>query len=120
MVECKSIVRKVNLKLSIMSQVKGLSRQCLDVLYKLHVRSSIDYAIVVFGPSLNVQQLRKLDSLNYRAARLVTGALKFTNSVKLLNGRVPPKELNTYLYVFSIKLLINKPHCVYKIVCHLF
>ena len=83
--QIESIVRKVNLKLSIMSQVKGLSRQCLDVLYKLHVRSSIDYAIVVFGPSLNVQQLRKLDSLNYRAARLVTGALKFTNSVKLLN-----------------------------------
>ena len=83
--QIQSIVSKVNLKLSIMSQVKGLSRQCLDILYKLHVRSSIDYAIVVFGPSLNAQQLRKLDSLNYRAARLVTGALKFTNSVKLLN-----------------------------------
>ena len=38
-----SIVKKVNLKLSIINSVKGLSRQCLDVLYKLHVRSSIDY-----------------------------------------------------------------------------
>ena len=83
--QIESIVRKVNLKLSIMFQVKGLSRQCLDILYKLHVRSSIDYAIVVFGPSLNAMQLKKLDSLNYRAARLVTGALKFTNSEKLLN-----------------------------------
>ena len=50
--QIESIVQKVNLKLSIMWQVNGLSRQCLDVLYKLHIRSSIDYAITVFGPSL--------------------------------------------------------------------
>ena len=81
----ESIVKKVNLKLSIMWSVKGLSRQCLDILYKLHVRSSIDYAISVFGPSLNNSQIKTLDNLNYRAARLVTGAQKFTNSEKLLN-----------------------------------
>ena len=81
----ESIVKKVNLKLSIMWQVKELSRQCLDVLYKLHVRSSIDYAITVFGPSLNASQLKILDNLNYRAARLVTGAQKYTSSEKLLN-----------------------------------
>ena len=81
----ESIVKKVNLKLSIMWQVKELSRQCLDVLYKLHVRSSIDYAITVFGPSLNASQIKILDNLNYRAARLVTGAQKYTSSEKLLN-----------------------------------
>ena len=81
----ESIVKKVNLKLSIMWQVKELSRQCLDVLYKLHVRSSIDYAITVFGPSLNASQVKILDNLNYRAARLVTGAQKYTSSEKLLN-----------------------------------
>ena len=68
-----------------MYQVKGLSRQCLDSLYKLNIRSSIDHAIVVFGPSLTAQQLRKLDSLNYRAARIVSGCLRYTNSEKLLN-----------------------------------
>ena len=80
-----SIVQKVNLKLSILWQVNGLSRQCLDVLYKLHIRSSIDYAITVFGPSLNAMQIKKLDNLNYRAARIVTGAQKSTSSEKLLN-----------------------------------
>ena len=68
-----------------MWQVNGLSRQCLDVLYKLHIRSSIDYAITVFGPSLNAMQIKKLDNLNYRAARIVTGAQKSTSSAKLLN-----------------------------------
>ena len=83
--QIESIVKKVNLKLSIMWQVNGLSRQCLDVLYKLHVRSSIDYAITVFGPSLNAMQIKKLDSLNYRAARIVTGAQKSTSCDKLFN-----------------------------------
>ena len=81
----ESIVKKVNLKLSILWKVKELSRQCLDVLYKLNIRSSIDYAITVFGPSLNNSQIKTLDNLNYRAARLVTGAQKYTSSEKLLN-----------------------------------
>ena len=56
-----------------------------DILFKLHVRSSIDYAITVFGPSLNDSQIKTLDNLTYRAARLVTGAQKYTSSEKLLN-----------------------------------
>ena len=74
-----NITKKVNLKLSILWQVNGLSRHCLDVLCKLHVRSSIDYAITVFGPCLNLMQIKKLDTLLYRAAKIVTGAQKFTS-----------------------------------------
>ena len=78
-----NITKKVNLKLSIMWQVKELSRHCLDVLCKLHVRSSIDYAITVFGPCLSLIQIKKLDNLLYRAAKIVTGAQKFTNQDSL-------------------------------------
>ena len=81
--QIENIIKKVNLKLSILWQVKGLSRQCLDVLYKLHIRSSIDYGISVFGPSLNNKQIEKLDNLQYRAAKIVTGALKFTSKENL-------------------------------------
>ena len=78
-----NITKKVNLKLSILWQVKGLSRHCLDVLCKLHVRSSIDYAITAFGPCLNLMQIKKLDTLLYRAAKIVTGAQKFTSKHNL-------------------------------------
>ena len=78
-----NITRKVNLKLSILWQVNGLSRHCLDVLTKMHVRASIDYAITVFGPSLNLMQIKKLDTLLYRAAKIVTGAQKFTSKDNL-------------------------------------
>ena len=77
------ITKKVNLKLSIIWQVKELSRHCLDVLCKLHVSASIDYCLTVFGPCLNLMQIRKLDNLKYRAAKIVTGAQKFTSQDNL-------------------------------------
>ena len=80
-----NITRKVNFKLSILWQVNGLSRHCLDVLTKMHVRASIDYAITVFGPSLNLMQIKKLDTLLYRAAKIVTGTEQITSKDNLLS-----------------------------------
>ena len=80
----KEIIRKANYKLSYMWSVKGLSRQTLDTLYKLHIRSIIDYCFQVFGPGLTTEQIKKLDQLQYRAAVIVTGALKSTSREKLL------------------------------------
>ena len=77
--------------------VKELSRHCLDVICKLHIRSSIDYCITVFGPSLNQLQIQKLDTLLYRAAKIVTGAQKFTSKSASLwskGGKTPIKELS--------------------------
>ena len=39
---------KANCKLSVLRSVKLLNRQTLDVLYKLTVRSVIDYALPVY------------------------------------------------------------------------
>ena len=79
------ITRKINLKLSLILKVKQLSRQCLDILCKLHIRSTIDYCITVFGPCLNQTQIKKLDSLLYRCGRVVTGALKYTSTNNLFD-----------------------------------
>ena len=78
-----SIIKQVNLKLSMIFNVRQLSRRTLDVMYKMHVRSCIDYCIQVFGPSLNSTQIDKLDKLQYRAARITTKAMKFTSKQKI-------------------------------------
>ena len=78
-----SIIKQVNLKLSMIYNVRQLSRRTLDVMYKMHVRSCIDYCIQVFGPSLNSTQIDKLDKLQYRAARITTKAMKFTSKQKI-------------------------------------
>ncbi len=81
--QLKKIIKNVNCKLSIIWKIKQLSRRTLDVMYKLHIRSTIDYCIQVFGPCLTNPQILLLDSLQYRAARIVTGALKSTSKVRL-------------------------------------
>ena len=73
--QVSSNVMKENPKLSIPNSVKGLYGS---------VRSSIDYGNLVVGRSLNQAQLKNLDNLNYRAAKLVTGALKYASNEKLL------------------------------------
>ena len=60
-----------------------MSRQTLDVLYKLTVRSVIDYALPVYCNTLNQTELSRLENLQYRAAKLVTGTYQFTSRDKL-------------------------------------
>ena len=60
-----------------------LSRQTLDVLYKLTVRSVIDYALPVYYKSLKQTDIARLENLQYRAGKVVTGALHYTSKEKL-------------------------------------
>ena len=63
--------------------VKLLSRQTLDLLYKLTVRSVIDYALPVYFNTLKQTEIARLENLQYRAAKIVTGALHYTSKDKL-------------------------------------
>ena len=45
----------------------------------------IDYVLVLFYGSLNQSDIAKLDRIQYRSAKLVTGALHFTSRMKLDN-----------------------------------
>ena len=73
-----NIIKQVNMKLSMIYKVRELNRKTLDMMYKMHVRSCIDYCLPVYGPSLSATQVNKLDQLQYRAARMATMAMKFT------------------------------------------
>ena len=53
------------------------------MLYKLTVRSVIDYALPVYYNCLKISDLARLENLQYKAGKLVTGALHFTSREKL-------------------------------------
>ena len=74
---------RANRKLAVLRSVRFLNRATLDLLYKLTVRSVIEYAMVVFYNSLKQTQMGRLDQIQYRAAKLATGALHFTSQIKL-------------------------------------
>ena len=77
------IYQKASKKLNLLKPLKyNLSRYTLEVLFKSLVRSSLEYANVVWdGCSESDNNL--LESLQIEGARVVTGALKGTNRVSL-------------------------------------
>ena len=62
--------------------MKFLKRNTLDLLYKITVRSIIDYALPIYSNNLKLTELARLDRLQYQAGKLVTGALHLTNPEK--------------------------------------
>ena len=81
--QVKEVCLKANQKLSVLRSVKLLSRQTLDLLYKLTVRSVVDYAFPVYYKNLKLTELARLENLQYRAGKIVTGAFHYTNKEKL-------------------------------------
>ena len=75
-VQVNDICLKANKKLSMLRHVKFLKRSTLDLLYKITVRSIIDYALPVYANNLRLTELARLDRIQYRA-------LHFTNREKL-------------------------------------
>ena len=82
-IQINEICLKANRKLSVLRSVKLLSRKTLDLLYKVTVRSLIDYALPIYGNNLKQTELYRLEQLQYRAAKLVVGALNYTSREKL-------------------------------------
>ena len=76
-------VLKANGKLAVLRSVKFLDRATLDLLYKLTVRSVLEYGMIVYYHSLTQVQVARFNRVQYRAARLCSGALPFTSQVKL-------------------------------------
>ena len=74
-----------------------LKRKTLDLLYKVTVRSVVDYALPLYGNTLKQTELFRLEQIQYRAAKIVTGGLHFTSREKLneeLGWETIKKELN--------------------------
>jgi hypothetical protein len=61
--------------------VQSSAVQCL--LYKTTIRSVIDYALPFYYHTLRQTEMKRLSQIQYRAAKLVTGALHYSSQVKL-------------------------------------
>ena len=52
-------------------------------MYKLQIRSVIDYGLSIYYHNLKQSDIYRLNQIQYRAGKLVTGALHFTSTSKL-------------------------------------
>ena len=60
-----------------------MNRKTLDLLFKVTVRSVIDYALPIYSNNLKISNINRLEQLQYNGAKLVTGSLKYTSRIKL-------------------------------------
>ena len=65
-VQINDVCFRVNKNLSVLRHVKMLKRNTLDMLYKITVRSVIDYALPVYAHNLKLTELARLDRIQYR------------------------------------------------------
>ena len=68
---------------SITRRDKYLKRHTLDILYKITVRSIIDYGLVLYYFNCSGKEKAKYDRIQYNAARLVSSTLRYTSKEKL-------------------------------------
>ena len=84
----RSIVNKAKSKLYFLSKLKfKLSSNVLAKIYKVHIRSLIDYACTIYDTSSLrfVSRDLLIESVQKSAARIVLGATKFSSYVKMCN-----------------------------------
>ena len=79
------IIKKVNGTLGPLYPIaKFIPRQVLSQIYCTYIRPFFDYSDIVYNGHLTVADATRLERLQNRAARLVTGALSRTPTVKVL------------------------------------
>ena len=108
--QLQEVLLKAYRKLAVLRSVRNLHRNTLDLLYKLTVRSVIDYGVIVYGTTLKVSDLKRLEQLQYKAGKLVTGALHLTSSDKL-NTELGWESIKTRIDFLGLSLF-------YKLAMH--
>lgn len=79
------ICRKIHKTLSPLYPIaQYLPRTILDQIYKTYIRPHFDYCDTVYDGHITIQDATRLETLQNRAGRLVTGALFRTPTEKLL------------------------------------
>ena len=79
-----AICHKINKTLSpLYSIAKHIPRSILDQIYKVYIRPHFDYCDAIYDGHITIQDATRLETLQNRAARLVTGGLFRTPSDKL-------------------------------------
>ena len=81
--QVQSVCLRANRKLSVLRRVKYLQRGTLDLLYKLTVRSVLDYGLMLYYNELNLCQMKQICQVQYRAAKLVSSTPHGTSQIKL-------------------------------------
>ena len=79
-----NILSKVNKTIGLMRKLQAfLPRQSLVMVYKAFLRLHLDYGDIIYDQTYNESFHQKMESVQYNAARAITGAIRGTSREKL-------------------------------------
>ena len=112
-VHVNTILRTINTLLGpIYPVAQFLSRPILDNIYTTYIRPHFDYCDIIYGGNLTLTDANRLQTLQNRCARLVTGAMFRSSTTALLNDlgweRLETRRLIHRLLFFH-RLYYNNP-----------
>ena len=77
-------ISKINKGISVIKKLRhGLPRKFLMTIYKPFLRPLIDYGDIIYGQPQNEFFCEKLESVQYKAALTITGAIQSTSRDKI-------------------------------------
>lgn len=100
------LVKRCEKDLNVMRTIKGKSwgtnKKCLLTIYKALINSKIDYGSIIYASS-NDTSLKRLQTIQNKALKLITGCFSYTNSIPLLveTAEIPidlRREMNMLKY----------------------
>ena len=73
------------------------------MLYKVTVRSVVDFALPVYYHSLKMSDKNKLEQIQYKGAKLASGALHGSSMIKLPEFRITPVKSGFNTVRFTLR-----------------
>ena len=81
-----SAILKINKGISVIKELRhSLPRKSLLTIYKAFLRSLVDYGDIIYDQPQNESFCKKIESVQYRAALAITGAIQGTSRDKFCN-----------------------------------
>ena len=110
-----SFILKINKGISVLKKLRySLPQKSLLTIYKAFLRPLVDYGDIIYDQPQNESFCNKLESVQYKAALAITGAIQGTSRDKLyqelglesLKSRTWYKRLSCMFKIMKKKLLI--------------
>lgn len=108
-----SMQKRINIMRHLASVSWGMDPKLLNIIYKAIVRSHYDYGLIIFGKCISPSLYRKLEVMQNKGLRIITGAICSTpiNSLEIESGICPIDVRIKYLSEkFYCKILANRQY----------
>ena len=111
----ESAIVKINIGVAVIKKIRfSLPHKSLITIYKAFLRALIHYGDIIYDQPQNESFCEKLESVNYKAALAITGAVQESSRERLYQelGLESLKSRRWYSRLYGMYKIIKKTHLI--------